>query len=290
MKVKFWFRGHLFFGILSFNKPIMNSTIEITVEQFLLEAFEAEDKENYLRELTEAKKWTEMFELFSLNDEIPPVHENLKLNEDYSIVEINNVFEIFKGNRKLKQTLTPDGYLSVRINNNSYRMHRLLMNQFRDMPIDSKLVVDHIDGNRTNNSLNNLRVVPTKVNNFNKHSRGNKRYEYLEKSIVEPLMNTSIFKCTREGEIISDQLFYFKDKQCFLFETDCQYKILYPILYRGKLNINFNTHKYHKINVESIDNYIEHHKELIENGKPIIDYRNPNWREINAQPKIEIQK
>ena len=66
---------------------------------------------------------------------------------------------------------TEDGYLWVKLSNEEgrkkYRLHRLLSIQFIDNP-DNLPEVDHIDRNKNNNSISNLRWVSRIINRRNR--------------------------------------------------------------------------------------------------------------------------
>jgi hypothetical protein len=72
--------------------------------------------------------------------------------------------------KKLKQRVV-NGYLtvSVYIDKVGYcvLVHRLLMESLRPDEWNPELQVDHIDGNRMNNSIDNLRMVTLNENIFN---------------------------------------------------------------------------------------------------------------------------
>ena len=63
-----------------------------------------------------------------------------------------------------------DGYNQIMINKKKYRRHRLVMAAYKPaFDINNKKhVIDHIDHNKLNNSMNNLRVVTIQHNHFNK--------------------------------------------------------------------------------------------------------------------------
>lgn len=65
------------------------------------------------------------------------------------------------------------GYKIITINRRKYHEHRLAwILYYKEKP---KGIIDHIDGNKTNNSINNLRVVTNRENQQNMccHRKGN---------------------------------------------------------------------------------------------------------------------
>jgi len=84
--------------------------------------------------------------------------------------------------RLIKQSNTNYGYKQVRISKKNYRVHRViyyLHNQDWDID-DSRRdnLIDHIDGNRQNNSIENLRVVNYAQNLWNNSHRDVKGYSW----------------------------------------------------------------------------------------------------------------
>ena len=84
-------------------------------------------------------------------------------------------------NKKLK-ILTPcnngNGYLKVSLGRNNQRLiHRLVGETFLDL-VDGKSEIDHINRNKKDNSLQNLRWVSHSENNENRTSKG---YRFSER-------------------------------------------------------------------------------------------------------------
>ena len=71
------------------------------------------------------------------------------------------------GNQILKPHVTPKGYLKVGLSKDgkqkSYRVHRLVAQEFIPNP-HNLLEVNHIDGNKQNNSVTNLEWVDGETN------------------------------------------------------------------------------------------------------------------------------
>ncbi len=77
----------------------------------------------------------------------------------YNLIVFENgtIYREFKTKCKLiKPIAGSHGYCTIRINGNNMLVHRLIMEAFRGK---SDLTVDHIDGNKLNNSLDNLEYV-----------------------------------------------------------------------------------------------------------------------------------
>ena len=85
------------------------------------------------------------------------------------IYQVSNTGKVcnIKTKKKLASAKIKSGYLTVSLWKNNkgktYSVHRLVATSF--LPnIENKKCVDHIDGNRQNNNVNNLRWVTTKEN------------------------------------------------------------------------------------------------------------------------------
>ena len=89
--------------------------------------------------------------------------------------------------KKITPTLKPDGYYSVRLGGSkggNIQHHRVLALCFVDNPDkENKTQVNHIDGNRSNNSISNLEWVTPEENTRHSINIGNKevseRFRYL---------------------------------------------------------------------------------------------------------------
>jgi hypothetical protein len=71
------------------------------------------------------------------------------------------------------------GYLRCNLNQKKYYKHRLVATQFLTNP-DNLPEVDHINHNRTDNRIDNLRWCSHSDNMFNLQSHGIFQYEYFD--------------------------------------------------------------------------------------------------------------
>ena len=98
---------------------------------------------------------------------------------DYEI-EVEPPHRIRKRSNKriVSQFVERTGYVCVHLNREKYYYHRILARHFIPNP-DNLPQVDHIDRNKTNNSIENLRWVSAGENLRNRTMRPYGRYEYL---------------------------------------------------------------------------------------------------------------
>ena len=92
--------------------------------------------------------------------------------ENYEISNFGNVRNITTG-RILKQSLDKNGYKRINLNNTyTQHIHLLVAKAFIPNP-ENKRVVDHIDGDRTNNNTSNLRWASHSENSMNRVLQSN---------------------------------------------------------------------------------------------------------------------
>jgi hypothetical protein len=105
-----------------------------------------------------------------------------------SLGRIKNKKNIIMENYKIHHS----GYIYTRINYNKYAIHRLVAMMF--IPnLENKPFVNHIDGNKTNNNLDNLNWVTCEENNIHNHNMGFVKY-YTKKIIQYDLEMNEVNK------------------------------------------------------------------------------------------------
>ena len=101
----------------------------------------------------------------------------------------DQTYEIYsfkqKKPRKIKLFPNSKGYLEFVVCNEGKRKHimyhQVIVKVFIDPKYDPKTQqIDHLDHNRTNNSIDNLRVVSRSENDMNKTAYGGKQAIYLD--------------------------------------------------------------------------------------------------------------
>lgn len=88
----------------------------------------------------------------------------------YEASNLGNIRSLRKGKIKiLRLCKNSRGYMSVGVFGKVYNVHRLILKTFKPISNEKNLVINHIDGNKTNNNLNNLEWCTQKYNIF--HAR-----------------------------------------------------------------------------------------------------------------------
>lgn len=77
--------------------------------------------------------------------------------KNYIVLDNGEVWKIYKNHyRKMKPNKKKNGYWNISINNKATLLHKVITRAFLG---ETNLTVDHIDGNKDNNSLDNLEYV-----------------------------------------------------------------------------------------------------------------------------------
>lgn len=95
----------------------------------------------------------------------PELKNTFKISEEFNCV-ISSKGRLFSINTKhgeLGSTLK-NGYRCMTVVGNTYYVHQVVYKTFSEKSYDPCLQIDHIDGNRTNNDISNLRQLTCKEN------------------------------------------------------------------------------------------------------------------------------
>lgn len=103
----------------------------------------------------------------------------------YLVSNYGNIKTIIKGNNLiLKPGVCKSGYLNVRLfqskKGHSRYVHQLVAIAFLNhIPNRSKIVVDHIDNDKSNNNLNNLQIISCRENTARGKINKNKSSKFI---------------------------------------------------------------------------------------------------------------
>ena len=107
------------------------------------------------------------------------IEDNSRNNEEWVECSLLPEYEVTKSgfirkknNKKIITTKSSYGYIQLVVNGKSYLAHRLIMQTFNPVQNMEEKIVDHINGIRTDNRLENLRwATPLENMSFKKENR-----------------------------------------------------------------------------------------------------------------------
>ena len=129
------------------------------------------------------------------------------------------------------ESVKNDGYIQVALNAKPYYKHRIIAQQFIDNP-DSLPFVDHINHDRTDNRIENIRWVSNSENQFNKSSYKGVQYEFVDDIPDEAIKVLFYETRTEHHEFEENRYYYYHDdennKDIFYSKiTDKLYRIMH---------------------------------------------------------------
>ena len=149
-----------------------------------------------------------------------------KVNEDYEIFDQYPFYIRKKKNGKIvKEGLMNTGYVRLKLNGVDYLKHRIVATHF--LPNDQPLIktdVDHINHDRTDYHLENLRWVSPKENSQNKSSHKGVDYEYID---YEDLDDDDLVQVNDYGKYSFEDYYYSSDNNRFYFDTGVNLRVLH---------------------------------------------------------------
>jgi hypothetical protein len=99
-----------------------------------------------------------------------------------------DIWKWFRNCKWKKYESNDPHYYRIRINSQRYSIHRLMMKAFKKFDLNSELVVDHRNGNIHDNRLENLFVVTSQQNSWNrKDVKGYSKRIYIKSDGTESI-------------------------------------------------------------------------------------------------------
>lgn len=117
-----------------------------------------------------------------------------------------------------------NGYIRIYLNGKQYLKHRLIAKQFLSNP-ENLSDVDHINHNRTDNHLSNLRWVNRSINQKNKSSNKGIHYRYVDE-ISDDCLVVDMYQTKTEIHYF-ENYYYDVDSNIFYYDNDANYRILH---------------------------------------------------------------
>ena len=149
---------------------------------------------------------------------------NCLVDEDY---EIYNEFPFYirrKKNQRIVKEGVDKGYVILCLNRVKYLKHRIIASQF--LPNDQPLIkteVDHINHDRSDYRLQNLRWVSPKENLQNKSSFNGVECEYIDyEETPDDLIQVNDY-----GKYRFEDYYYSPDNNRFYFDTGINLRVLH---------------------------------------------------------------
>jgi len=153
-------------------------------------------------------KWI-MYEYANLDDELwKPVTINGQTYEKYFVSNLGR-FKNYKGIIMENYKPHHSGYIFVRVDIIKHALHRIIASTFvENLEPEINNVVNHIDGNKLNNSAANLEWTTIKGNNIHNHKCGFIKYHTRKIGQYDLAMNKikefgSIVEAEKELEILT---------------------------------------------------------------------------------------
>ena len=158
-----------------------------------------------------------------MNDETIDFVPLKGFEEDYEIMnEYPFMIRNKKTNHILKESNTGSGYPRVSLNRVSHNKHKLIAKQFIPNP-NNLQEIDHINHDRADYHLENLRWISHVNNSKNQTSNKNVVYQYIDEIPIESI-KVDFYETKKERHEFEN--YYYWDG-VFYYDNDINYKIIH---------------------------------------------------------------